>query len=96
MQLRKRSGNKLVSLDENGMQFMDHLHHEEAVDKEWQFQLLSKCIEKLSGEQQKSISLFYLEQKCYKDIALLTGLDWNRVRSLIQNGRRNLKKCMEQ
>jgi RNA polymerase sigma-70 factor (ECF subfamily) len=39
--------------------------------------------------------LFYLEQKCYKDIADLTGYDLNKVKSAIQNGKRNLKICME-
>ena len=42
-----------------------------------------------------TIELFYLQQKCYKEITEIIGLDWNRVRSLIQNGRRNLKICMD-
>jgi len=41
------------------------------------------------------VSLFYLEQKSYQQIAETTGLEWNKVRSYIQNGRRNLKICME-
>ena len=43
----------------------------------------------------KTIRLFYLENKCHNEITEMTGMDWNRVRSLIQNGRRNLKNCME-
>jgi len=39
--------------------------------------------------------MFYYENKCYNEITENTGLDWNKVRSLIQNGRRNLKNCME-
>ena len=42
-----------------------------------------------------AIRLFYLEGKCYNEIVEITGQEWNQVRSLIQNGRRNLKNCME-
>jgi RNA polymerase sigma-70 factor (ECF subfamily) len=40
--------------------------------------------------------LFYLQEKCYKEITGLTGFDLNKVKSYIQNGKRNLKICMEQ
>jgi DNA-directed RNA polymerase specialized sigma24 family protein len=46
-------------------------------------------------EQKKTVELFYLQNKCYKEIAEATGIEWNKVRSFIQNGRRNLKICME-
>jgi RNA polymerase sigma-70 factor (ECF subfamily) len=49
----------------------------------------------LPDEQKQSIQLFYLENKCYNEIVEQTGFEWNKVRSLIQNGRRNLKICME-
>jgi len=39
--------------------------------------------------------LFYLQRKCYKEIEATTGIEWNKVRSYIQNGRRNLKICMD-
>ena len=50
----------------------------------------------LSEEQRKAVELFYLKEKCYKDIAEINGLEYNTVRSLIQNGKRNLRICMEQ
>jgi len=95
MKLRVSSRNKSVILDENGMQFREELHQEDINEKEWQLQQMSDCIGKLADEQKKMIELFYLHQKCYKEITEITGLDWNRVRSLIQNGRRNLKICMD-
>jgi len=49
----------------------------------------------LPAEQKQAIQLFYLEDKCYNEIGEQTGMDWNKVRSVIQNGRRNLKICME-
>ena len=95
MKLRASSRNKSVILDENGMQFREELHQEDINEKEWQLQQMSDCIGKLADEQKIMIELFYLHQKCYKEITEITGLDWNRVRSLIQNGRRNLKICMD-
>ena len=95
MKLRVSSRNKSVILDENGMQFREELHQEDINEKEWQLQQMSDCIGKLADEQKIMIELFYLNQKCYKEITEITGLDWNRVRSLIQNGRRNLKICMD-
>ncbi len=53
------------------------------------------CIEQLNEDQKQVVQLFYLQNKCYKEIADTTGLDTGKVRSHIQNGRRNLKICME-
>jgi RNA polymerase sigma-70 factor (ECF subfamily) len=94
MKLRSASRNKSVILDENSMQLKEDLH-QEVDEKEWQLQKMSDCIGKLVAEQKLTIELFYLQQKCYKEITEITGLDWNKVRSLIQNGRRNLKLCMD-
>ena len=57
--------------------------------------MLEFCLGTLTDKQQEAIRLFYLEGKCYNEITEMTGQDWNQVRSLIQNGRRNLKNCME-
>ena len=95
MKLRSGSRNKSVILDENGMQLREDLHQEDADEKEWQLQQMSDCMGRFASEQKMTIELFYLQQKCYKEITEITGLDWNRVRSLIQNGRRNLKICMD-
>ncbi|MBP9740871.1 MAG: sigma-70 family RNA polymerase sigma factor, partial [Chitinophagaceae bacterium] len=69
---------------------LDHV-----LEKEQNLQSLENCIEELNTDQKKSIQLFYLENKCYNEISEVTGIEWNKVRSLIQNGRRNLKICME-
>jgi len=65
------------------------------MEKEESFQKLEKCIASLPDEQRTVIKLFYLDGKCYNEIVEITGLEWNHVRSSIQNGRRNLKLCME-
>ena len=56
---------------------------------------LNPCLDLLPPDQRKVILLFYRDGKCYKEIESMTGLAWKSVRSHIQNGRRNLKLCME-
>ncbi|MFQ3676104.1 MAG: sigma-70 family RNA polymerase sigma factor [Endomicrobiia bacterium] len=57
--------------------------------------LLKKCIEKLNETQKLSIELFYYKGKCYKEIAIMLSCSENNVKSYIQNGKRNLKICIE-
>ena len=79
------------------MQSEQNVHlNGEAFDKEENFRKLERCMETLPPEQKRTVELFYLENKCYNEIAELTGFDWSKVRSYIQNGKRNLKICMEE
>jgi DNA-directed RNA polymerase specialized sigma24 family protein len=73
--------------------FLVHLEGES--EQENDLKKLEKCIQLLAGEQQTCVRMFFLEEKCYKDIAAITGFDLNKVKSHIQNGKRNLKICME-
>lgn len=65
-------------------------------EKEEALNILEDCIETLEDQQQSTIRLFYLEKMTYKEICNQLEIKWDKARSLIQNGRRNLKKCMEQ
>jgi RNA polymerase sigma-70 factor (ECF subfamily) len=56
---------------------------------------LADCIEKLKDEQKKCIMQFYFEDKCYNEIAKNLSIDENKVKSHLQNGKRNLKLCIE-
>lgn len=56
---------------------------------------MEKCLERLKNEQQLAIRLFYLESKSYEEVALQLDATWAQTRSFIQNGRRNMKNCME-
>lgn len=58
-------------------------------------QALERCKAKLPQAQKVSINMFYLDEKCYKEIAETTGYTLNEVKSAIQNGKRNLKICLE-
>jgi RNA polymerase sigma-70 factor (ECF subfamily) len=95
MQLRKVKGKHTVEIAEEFMQNGELLHLDEVKQKEEQLNSMEDCLEKLAEEQKTCVTLFYLQGKCYNEITELTGIDWNKVRSYIQNGRRNLKLCME-
>jgi len=56
---------------------------------------LQTAIGQLKYGQQECVRLFYLEQKTYSDIELLTGYSNNEVKSFIQNGKRNIKILLE-
>ena len=64
-------------------------------DGERRYLALEDCIEQLPDPQKVSIRLFFMEEKSYADIADLTRYAVKSVKSYIQNGRRNLKICME-
>jgi RNA polymerase sigma factor (sigma-70 family) len=71
------------------------LHLESEPEMEENLSKLEKCIAELGIEQQRCVRLFYLQEKCYKEVVDDTGFDMNQVKSYIQNGKRNLKLCME-
>jgi RNA polymerase sigma-70 factor (ECF subfamily) len=57
---------------------------------------LEDCIERLKEEQKKCIRQFYFENKCYNEISENMDLDVKKVKSYLQNGKRNLKLCLEE
>lgn len=95
MQLRARKGKFIEQLSPQLMESEIILHLEEEPELEENLSKLEKCIEGLAEDQKHCVRLFFLKEKCYKDVANLTGFDLNKVKSDIQNGKRNLKICME-
>lgn len=57
---------------------------------------LKECIEKLKNEQQECILMFYYKKKCYREISEELNIEEKKVKSYIQNGKRNLKICIEE
>jgi RNA polymerase sigma-70 factor (ECF subfamily) len=84
-----------VNVDIDIMHLAENFHHDDVMEKEVQLNTMEYCIEQLPQEQKQAIELFYLKEKCYKEISDMINTDINKVRSFIQNGRRNLKICME-
>lgn len=95
MALRKSSRNPTVTMEDNFVENSDFVHLDIEDTKETQLTIMEKCMETLSDEQRRSVDLFYLQEKCYKEVADITGYDMLKVKSYIQNGKRNLKICIE-
>ena len=95
--LQLRSDKKLITEPlEDVMELVEDLYHNsDNYNREEDLAALERCKEKLPDAQKISIRLFYIDEKCYKDIAGETGYTMNEVKSHIQNGKRNLKICME-
>lgn len=95
MELRSSQKHDFVNLEDYGVENGLFLHQDDSGADEQELKKMEKCMEGLPDEQRISIDLFYIQQKCYKEIAELTGYDIKKVKSYIQNGKRNLKICME-
>lgn len=103
MHIRKQKRHDIVELktevdenDESASMENVAIGHLDDVDlKEIQLQQLEEGIKTLNPEQQECISLFYLQDKSYVEVAEITGYDLNKVKSYIQNGKRNLKIYLE-
>lgn len=95
MAIRKSSKNNTVSLEETFVENSEFVHLDIDDTKEQQLTVMEKCMETLPDEQRVSVDLFYLQEKCYKEVAEITGYEMLKVKSYIQNGKRNLKICME-
>ena len=95
MQIRSKKGKFKEEIDVLDMENQFLLHPEEGNELEENLGRLEECIDRLIDEQQKCVRLFYLNEKCYKEITVVTGFDLNQVKSFIQNGKRNLKICLE-
>ncbi len=84
----RQVNHEFVHLEEN-------IHLNDVLQKEEHFERMEYCLGQLATEQRQVIELFYLKEKSYKSISDITGIERNKVRSFIQNGRRNLKICID-
>lgn len=72
----------------------DEQHLEEKEILEENIERLEAAIGQLKDGQKQCVELFYLEEKSYEEITDITGYDYKKVKSYIQNGKRNLKILM--
>lgn len=99
MEIRKNQSEKKQFEKFSADFYMESTSISHPIDEERDSKLekkLQECIEKLKKEQQKCVQLFYYGQKCYREIANHMGIDEKKVKSYIQNGKRNLKICIEE
>lgn len=95
MKLRSDKKFSKAQIDISLVQNEETVHLNGMLEKEEHFNQLAYCLGQLSHEQKSVLELFYLQGKCYNEIVTATGIEWNKVRSYIQNGKRNLKICMD-
>ncbi len=97
MQLRKSKQKFKAELEESHSIFMENEEEIHPIDKGVPDleQALLNCIEKLKEEQKSCIQLFYFKNKCYNEIAEYLKIEEKKVKSYIQNGKRNLKICLD-
>lgn len=94
LRLRKSKQSFFINIDETIMEngdFFTLLDKEKSSEQE---SALMFCMNELGEEQRKSIEYFYYENKSYADIVFITGYTLEKVKSYIQNGKRNLKNCI--
>jgi RNA polymerase sigma-70 factor (ECF subfamily) len=95
MQLRKeqtqqkRVNEYQYAVEQDGVFEQPFQLHEKQV-QETQLTDLEKALLELKEEQRVCIELFFLKEKCYEEVAEITGYTMNQVKSYIQNGKRNL------
>jgi RNA polymerase sigma-70 factor (ECF subfamily) len=96
MELRKK---KLETSDfESALIYSEDFSNselEEVLSKEKELNEVEQSMSKLKKEQKICIELFYLKKLDYASICNETGYDLKKVKSFIQNGKRNLKLIIE-
>lgn len=95
--LRKEKSGKIIPIDEavtkqNEPGEIEEFELAESAD---QLVRLELCLEKLPDEQKRCLRHFYYDKWSYAEISEKTMIKPELVRSYIQNGRRNLKICLD-
>lgn len=94
MLLRKKTINTVEANEERIYSENDGLH--EKLNQELKYEELENAIDSLSEEQSIVIKAFYLKKQSYKLISEKYNLPIKKVKSAIQNGKRNLRIILEE
>ncbi|GAB5539860.1 MAG: sigma-70 family RNA polymerase sigma factor [Salibacteraceae bacterium] len=94
--LMKKRGEKavMIEISDRDMEIATEVHPIDE-EKHEQERALKKCLDQLKEMQKTCVERFYLEKKSYLEISGALKLTLNSVKSHIQNGKRNLKICLE-
>ena len=96
MLLRKQGKIRENSLDESTELEANGSEVDAKQLQEVKLSRLEEAVKKLKEKQRICVELFYLQDKCYQDVADATGFSLKEVKSNIQNGKRNLKILLSQ
>jgi RNA polymerase sigma-70 factor (ECF subfamily) len=96
-----RNRNKYKSTEIPGLEnipesFMENKEDLTLQIREYESAMLQQALNQLVADQRICIELFYLREKPYQEVAYATGYDLCKVKSCIQNGKRNLKLFLQQ
>ncbi len=99
MILRKKQSDLKKNQDykKDNANFMENdynFHLKENEVKELKENSVRNAVNMLNKEQKECVNLFYFEGKSYSEIAQLTSYSEKKVKSYIQNGKRNLKNIL--
>lgn len=96
MELRKKKKDT-AEIDQALLVVTDHSEEvlQESLLKEEGLSELEAKMELLKPDQKQALTYFYLENKSYDQTSELMGVPTKSVKSLIQNGKRNLKLKLE-
>ena len=94
MLLRKNDAlNKKVRIFDIEFVESDEFIHQED-EKYFADDVLHQKVEELNKEQKECIKLFYFKKLSYKEIAQFFSIPEKKVKSYLQNGKRNLKNAL--
>jgi RNA polymerase sigma-70 factor (ECF subfamily) len=93
--LMKLRGEKaqFVEISASDMEIAEEVHPID--ENDLKMDALERCIAELKDLQKTCIKGFYLEKKSYLQLSKEFKVTLNAVKSHIQNGKRNLKSCLE-
>ena len=94
--LRNRKNKNIVELtDQNGTFLQDANQMHASPETEVSEEHLNEALKELNKEQYECITLFYLKKLSYQQVSEVTGYPILKVKSHIQNGKRNLRITIE-
>ncbi len=93
--LRASKKEIIVDFDSNLMESDSIIDLLDENNDEEKAQAVNDCISQLPEPQRVSVVAFFYENKSYVEIVELTGYNMKSVKSYLQNGKRNLKICLE-
>jgi len=95
LQLLRKEKNMIFEEIDPAIMESDAFEHliDVADDKEKE-EALNYCLTTLTEEQRQCVVHFFFDDFSYADIVEKTGYALNKVKSYIQNGKRNLKICI--
>ena len=92
--LRKGKNKFFEEIDLSNMESGEFEHLIEVDDDKEKEEALNYCLGTLPEEQRQCVVHFFFDDFSYADIVEKTGFALNKVKSYIQNGKRNLKICI--